>query len=171
MALTTELMTDQGDIRPVYIRLNSFDQVANHGVTAIARFRAFASKDAFEAGSSFLWERLVEFAADHRDEAPSLWSQAYVALRATDFATEARSKCANLEGEVLQIKSHLAAMAEQDGAAGELGTSDADIQVREAARVGFEEQLERLEAQRPELAAELERHRNTAAAIAASTPA
>lgn len=176
MAIITKLTTDQGDVRPVYIRLNSFDQVANHAVPAIARFRAFASRDAFEAGASFLWERLVSFTANHQDAAPSLWTQAYTALQTTDFASETRMRCAELEGQIFQIEAQLAALPEPEATepmanAAAQARADADAEVRHAARQSFVEQLERLEEQRPVLAAELARHRETAAAIAASAPA
>lgn len=61
-----------------YIRLISFEQLANHGVPAVAVFRAFASKEAFEQGAKFFAQREVTFNADISQP---LWPQAYDAAK------------------------------------------------------------------------------------------
>lgn len=65
--------------REIYARLNNFEQLANHGVPVIARFRGYLSKAAAKSGAACVWEMLVQFEAD----APSApWKMAYEALRA-----------------------------------------------------------------------------------------
>jgi hypothetical protein len=76
MAITAPIMTSFGEERECYIRLNSMS-ASNHGIPASALFRAFLSKEAFQAGSHYVAEFNVEFTADV--SAP-LWEQAYVAL-------------------------------------------------------------------------------------------
>ena len=89
MAVKKAIKTQYGDTRDLYVRLNNFEQLANHGVPAIARFRGFISKKAFEDGKHFVQEWLVEFPADAPDKP---WKAAYDALLALpefDGATEA----------------------------------------------------------------------------------
>ena len=78
MAIKASIETAFGETRDLYIRLNNFEQLANHGVPAIARFRGFVSKEAFEAGKSFVWEQLVEFEADAPTDP---WAAAYAAIK------------------------------------------------------------------------------------------
>jgi len=78
MAVTVKGETDFGEERELYWRLNNFEQLANHGVKAVARFRAFASEEAFRSGKHFMAEKLIEF--DVNTKKP-VWSQAYAALR------------------------------------------------------------------------------------------
>jgi hypothetical protein len=84
MAVTAKVELPSGETRDLYIRLNNFEQLANHGVPAIARFRGWISQEACDADKAFVWERLVEFEADAPKDA---WSLAYDALKAIpDFA-------------------------------------------------------------------------------------
>lgn len=85
MAVIATIETEYGLTQALYVRLNNFEQLANHGVPAVARFRGFASEEAFEEGKSFLWERLVEFEADAPTDP---WALAYTALKATDRTPE-----------------------------------------------------------------------------------
>jgi hypothetical protein len=85
MAVKAKLLTDFGEERELYVRLNNFDQLANHGVPAIARFRGYVSKEAFENGSRFVWEQLIEFDGDAPDEP---WKAAYAALKAHNPTAE-----------------------------------------------------------------------------------
>lgn len=94
MAFTVKLITDFGEERELYVRLNNFDQLANHGVPAIARFRGYVSKEAFEAGARFVWEKTLEIEADAPD-AP--WKLAYAALKAYDPATPVKQTIAQIE--------------------------------------------------------------------------
>jgi len=69
---------DGRDARRAYVRLISFEQLANHGVPAVAVFRAFTSKEAFEQGDKFIEQREVTFNADISQP---LWPQAYDAAK------------------------------------------------------------------------------------------
>lgn len=86
MAVLATVDTGFGESRELYIRLNNFEQLANHGVPAVARFRGFLSQAAFAEGAHFVIERLVEFTAD-APEAP--WPDAYLALKALPEFAEA----------------------------------------------------------------------------------
>lgn len=77
MAILMEIETSYGEKRECYIRLNNVE-ACNHGNHSNALFRGFVSKEAFEAGKSFVWEKEVEF---HPDVSQPLWPQAYAALR------------------------------------------------------------------------------------------
>ena len=76
MATKTTIQTSFGESRECYIRLNNME-VSNHGVKAVALFRAFLSREAFQNGASFVADFEVEFYADV--SAP-LWEQGYAAL-------------------------------------------------------------------------------------------
>ncbi|PIE07074.1 MAG: hypothetical protein CSA74_09215 [Rhodobacterales bacterium] len=76
MAISETVSTQFGEERECYIRLNSVE-VSNHDVPARALFRGFLSRDAFQGGAAFVWEREVAFSAD---VAEPLWPQAYAAL-------------------------------------------------------------------------------------------
>lgn len=76
MAIKATVTTPHGEERELYIRLNNVES-SNHGVASHALFRGFLSKEAFESGAHFLWEREVEFRAD---VSLPLWPQAYAAL-------------------------------------------------------------------------------------------
>ncbi|MGV7119544.1 hypothetical protein [Sphingopyxis sp. 550A] len=80
MAIIAEIMTDFGDTSECYIRLNNID-VSNHGLPARALFRGFLSKEAFEDGKHFVWEREIEFPAD---VSLPIWPQAYAAIVAAE---------------------------------------------------------------------------------------
>lgn len=77
MAIQATVKTDFGEERIIYIRLNNIE-ASNHGVPSNVKFRGFISKEAFESGSRYLWEKDIEFLADV--ELP-LWAQAYDALK------------------------------------------------------------------------------------------
>lgn len=77
MAITAILTTSYGESRELYVRLNNLE-ASNHGLQATALFRGFISKDAFDAGKGYVWEREVSFAPD---VAGNLWPQAYAALK------------------------------------------------------------------------------------------
>lgn len=75
MAILKTVPTQFGEDRELYIRLNNVE-VSNHGVKAVALFRGFLSQEAFNNGSHFMYEQVVEFDADV--SAP-IWGQAYAA--------------------------------------------------------------------------------------------
>lgn len=77
MAFTAIVDTRFGETRELYIRLNNFEQLGNHGVPAIARFRGYYSQAAFDAGANFVEEWLVEFPADAPEQP---WEMAYTAF-------------------------------------------------------------------------------------------
>lgn len=79
MAVQVSMPMPWGETRSIYVRLNDFEQLANHDVPAIARFRGYVSKQAFEEGAAFVLERLVSFPANAPDNP---WSLAYEALMA-----------------------------------------------------------------------------------------
>lgn len=78
MAIHATINTIYGENRPAYIRLNNVE-ASNHGTRAVALFRGFVSREAFEAGKGFVWEHQVEFTAD---VSQPIWAQGYAALRA-----------------------------------------------------------------------------------------
>ena len=79
MAIQATITTQHGEDRELYIRLNNVE-ASNHGVAANALFRGFISKEKFDAGANYLWEREVEFSAD---VTKPLWGQAYQALKSS----------------------------------------------------------------------------------------
>ena len=85
MALKATLETSFGETRELYVRINNVE-ASNHGVKASALARGFLSKDAFEAGKNYVWERSIEFTSD---VSRSLWDQAYTALRAESDLVDA----------------------------------------------------------------------------------
>lgn len=76
MATLQTVQTLYGEARELYIRLNNVE-VSNHGVTSWAKFRGFASEEAFQNGGKYLWEEDIEFTADVSEP---IWPQAYAAL-------------------------------------------------------------------------------------------
>lgn len=76
MAITAKVQTMFGEERDVYIRLNSIE-ASNHGWASHALFRGFLSKEAFQAGSHYVWEKEIEFKPD---VSKPIWEQAYAAL-------------------------------------------------------------------------------------------
>jgi hypothetical protein len=77
MAVIAEVETLFGDACACYVRLNHV-VAGNHGTPAKALFRGFMSKQAFDAGKHYVFEREIEFVAD---VTRPLWEQAYEALR------------------------------------------------------------------------------------------
>lgn len=80
MAIKATVPTQFGEDREVYIRLNNVE-ASNHGATSLALFRGFLSKEAFNAGAHYVWEKWVEFTPD---VSQPLWHQAYAALIAQE---------------------------------------------------------------------------------------
>ena len=80
MAIKASVPTQFGEDREVYIRLNNVE-ASNHGATSLALFRGFLSKEAFKAGSHYVWEKWVEFTPD---VSQPIWPQAYAALIAQE---------------------------------------------------------------------------------------
>lgn len=77
MAIQAKVDTEYGEERSLYIRLNNIE-ASNHGVPCNVKFRGFISKEAFDSGSRYLWEKDIEFLAD---VSLPLWTQAYEALK------------------------------------------------------------------------------------------
>lgn len=77
MAIQATVNTEFGEERILYIRLNNIE-ASNHGVLSNVKFRGFISKEAFEGGSRYLWEKDMDFLANV--DLP-LWAQAYSALK------------------------------------------------------------------------------------------
>jgi len=78
MALKISTETMHGEVRDLYVRLIVATQ-NNHGQPTDALFRGFLSKEFFEAGRHFVWEKEIKFQS--RVNSP-LWEQAYLALSA-----------------------------------------------------------------------------------------
>lgn len=84
MALQAELLTNHGESRSVYIRLNNIDNMTKHTFWN-ALFRGYISKEAFEGNWGYCWELVVSFKGDENRPARE---QAYEALRAYDPTVE-----------------------------------------------------------------------------------
>jgi hypothetical protein len=78
MAILSKVKTDFGFDKKLYIRLNSLE-VSKHG-GAIALFRGFDSKEAFEGGAKFMYEMEVLFVPD---VGGILFDQAYAEIKKT----------------------------------------------------------------------------------------
>lgn len=76
MAIKATVTTVFGEEREVYIRLNSIE-ASNHGWASHALFRGFLTKEAFQAGAHYVWEKEIEFTPD---VSQPIWPQAYAAL-------------------------------------------------------------------------------------------
>lgn len=76
MAIKATVTTLFGEEREVYIRLNNVE-ASNHGWASNALFRGFLSKEAFQAGAHYVWEKEIQFAPD---VSQPIWQQAYAAL-------------------------------------------------------------------------------------------
>lgn len=76
MAISTVLTTTFGEARTCYVRLNNMD-VSNHDFPSTALFRGYISKEAFDSGSHYVWEKGIEMMAD---VSLPLWPPAYDAL-------------------------------------------------------------------------------------------
>lgn len=84
MGLTVNIETNYGVSQAAYVRLNNME-VSNNGCKAVALFRGYLSKDAYEEGKGYLWEQTIEFDAD---VTLPLWPQAYAALESfPEFST------------------------------------------------------------------------------------
>ncbi len=78
MAILSTVKTDFGFDKKLYIRLNNLE-VSKHG-GAIALFRGFDSKEAFESGAKFMFEKEVNFSPDVNGV---LFQQAYSEIKKT----------------------------------------------------------------------------------------
>lgn len=77
MAIHVSAVTAFGETRTLYIRLNNME-ASNHGQPAVALFRGYLTKEAFESGKHYVWERTIRFMTD---VSLPLWEQAYDALK------------------------------------------------------------------------------------------
>lgn len=77
MAVNVMLKTPYGETRDTYVRVNSVS-TSNHGVSSSVLFRGYISREAFQAGASFTWEKELEMMMDVADP---LWVQAYAELK------------------------------------------------------------------------------------------
>ncbi|EOX3456117.1 hypothetical protein ACPFUK_003332 [Vibrio cholerae] len=78
MAVLAKVVTMHGEEKELYVRLNNVE-VSNHGVQANALFRGFISREAFDNGFHYVWEREFQFTAD---VSKPVWEQAYAQLKA-----------------------------------------------------------------------------------------
>jgi hypothetical protein len=76
MGIMHTTMTDYGETRTMYVRLNNLE-ASNHGMPASALFRGYINKAAYQAGAKYVWEREVSFTPDL---SKPLWTEAYNAL-------------------------------------------------------------------------------------------
>lgn len=77
MAITVNLETNFGEVRNLYVRLNSIS-ANNHGATSTALFRGYGSQQMFRDGAPVLWEREIELMVN---ASGYVWKQAYLALK------------------------------------------------------------------------------------------
>lgn len=73
MAVLANLETSYGEVRELYVRVNSVT-ASNHGVESVAMLRGFISREAYEEGKSYVYEDSLEFSPDI---SKPLWSQVY----------------------------------------------------------------------------------------------
>ena len=85
MAIKALIETLFGDKQECYIRLNNIE-VSNHGSKSIALFRGYLTKEAFEKGKHFVFEKTIEF--DVNVSTP-IWEQAYSAVKTDEELTGA----------------------------------------------------------------------------------
>lgn len=78
MAILARVETHHGEERELYIRLDHFERLNNHGAPALAVFRGYISKEAFDARAAFVWELGIELEAN-APEKP--WELAYSELQ------------------------------------------------------------------------------------------
>jgi chromosome segregation ATPase len=131
MAIRATVETTFGEERECYIRLNNVE-ASNHGNMAIALFRGYLSKEAFEARKNYVWEREIEFQAD---VSQVLWKQAYSALSNVDFAPLERSQYTELSDslealnqEAAAVEAHLADLrSELDAFEGPTTAEDGEV--------------------------------------------
>jgi hypothetical protein len=77
MAVTAKLKTSHGEERDLYVRVNSIS-TNNHREISLVLFRGFLSKETFQSGASYMWEKELEM---HLDVSAPLWPQAYDELK------------------------------------------------------------------------------------------
>lgn len=77
MAISAVVQTPYGEDRDLYIRINNIS-TSNHGVSSYALFRGFISREAFLAGSSYLWEKELELVLD---VSQPIWTQTYLEIK------------------------------------------------------------------------------------------
>jgi hypothetical protein len=87
MALIINFESAHGLEGPLYWRLNNFDQLGNREpdgsrIPTIARFRAYASEEAFRSGKNFLEELLVSFQSSSVNA--DMAAEAYAAFKEHD---------------------------------------------------------------------------------------
>jgi N-acetyl-beta-hexosaminidase len=99
MALQANLETAAGESRDLYIRINDFEGLNNHGSFCSVRLRGFISQAAYAAGKAFVWERQIEVTPDITQ---NVWTQGYAAAKARLLDTE-NPLDASLTGPVLDV--------------------------------------------------------------------
>jgi hypothetical protein len=77
MSIKSTQETTFGENRELYIRLNNIE-ASNHGNKAYALFRGFLSKEAFDNGKPFVFEKSIELDVN---VSGNLWEQAYVFIK------------------------------------------------------------------------------------------
>lgn len=77
MAILTEIETNTGEVKELYLRVNNID-VSNHGVKALALIRGFISEDAFKGGKCYAHEEEIEVSVDVKTP---VWDQVYAKLK------------------------------------------------------------------------------------------
>lgn len=88
MAIAQTLQTTYGEIRSLYVRINTVS-VGNHGTTSetnqggvdVVLFRGFVGETEFRAGGGYVWELEIEM---ELDVSLPLWPQAYEFLKTTE---------------------------------------------------------------------------------------
>lgn len=91
MAVTQTLVTEFGENRELYVRVNNLTannhgegSTTNHGGINTVLFRGYYSEEAFRNSGRFVWELEMNVVFD---VSLALWPQAYTVLKSTpDFA-------------------------------------------------------------------------------------
>ncbi|HDR9033737.1 TPA: hypothetical protein QDB07_001194 [Burkholderia vietnamiensis] len=120
MGILATVVTDFGESRQLYFRINNVD-ASNHGVASVARVRGYISRLAFEAGGAYMKEyEAIEFTPNVTDP---LWTQGYAALKAKMEADYAQN-----QADIAQMTSDvIAAQTAATSAAAALAAYVGDV--------------------------------------------
>jgi hypothetical protein len=134
VAIKANVLTDFGDERELYIRVHAFEQLANHGVPAIAVIHGYASKEAWDEGlrigepAKFLFQRRIQFPYDAGGDP---WPLAYAVLKEFDFAATERTRLDEIAFNLAQNNLAIQKAGGESAAA----LVDAPVLTDEAARL------------------------------------
>lgn len=108
MAIIAKVETDSGESRELYIALIGFEGLTKHGESS-AVFRGFLSKEAFDAGKSFVWEKLISFKTDMAEKPGPI---AFEALKNADFAPDEKLEYKQLADRLDELNAEIEKLEE-----------------------------------------------------------